>query len=262
LLTSIVRLSKSTHLFLVPLGGDFIELVAPTEAGTTAGKLLEKRGDGGYMVIMQTEDAKTRREYLKKQGLAEVIFTHDDGDVVCTQYHPKGIKGKSTAFLVPSVLTMPGGMMPELDSHAAGPDNPTPLQTRFSPWHACGSEYSAYGPGMRRSEHLALLGCVLRLQPGDADYEGAARQWEELFGVARSRDLLAFTNAKLGFVPGRQGQPGGLVSITVGVYGKDKLHAINGRAKTAGVCAAGRIRMGGVDWNFTLTGHGEGKNRL
>jgi hypothetical protein len=88
--------SRSTHLFLVPLGGDFIELVAPIKDGTTAGKLLEKRGDGGYMIIMQTEDAKTRREYLKKQGMARVIFTHDYGDVVCTQYHPKGIKGKLT----------------------------------------------------------------------------------------------------------------------------------------------------------------------
>jgi hypothetical protein len=157
---------------------------------------------------------------------------------------------------------MAGGMMPELDSHAPGPNNPTPLETRFSPWHACGSDYSAYGRGMRRSRHLALLGCILRLQPGDADHEGAARQWEELFGVARSRDLLAFTNARLGFVPGREGQPGGLASITVGVDGKDKLDAINGRAQTAGVCAAGRIRMVGVEWHLALTGHGEGKSRL
>jgi hypothetical protein len=91
-----VRRSMSTHLFLVPLGGDFIELVAPIEDGTTAGKLVEKRGDGGYMIIMQTEDAKTRREYLQKKGMARVIFTHDHGDVACTQYHPKGIQGTST----------------------------------------------------------------------------------------------------------------------------------------------------------------------
>lgn len=79
----------------VPLGGDLIELVAPFKYGTTAGRLLEKRGDGGYMIIMQTEDAKKRRDYLEKQGLAKVIFTHDHDDVVCTQYHPKGIKGMS-----------------------------------------------------------------------------------------------------------------------------------------------------------------------
>ena len=77
----------------VPLGGDLIELVAPFKDGTTAGRLLEKRGDGGYMIIMQTEDAKTRREHLEMARLAKVIFKHDHDDVVFTQYHPKGIKG-------------------------------------------------------------------------------------------------------------------------------------------------------------------------
>ncbi|KAF2825194.1 hypothetical protein CC86DRAFT_370945 [Ophiobolus disseminans] len=199
------------------------------------------------MAIMQTEDAKKRREYLEKQGLAKVIFKHDHGDVVCTQYHPKGVKG---------------GMMPELDSHTPGPDNAAPLRTRFSPWHACGSDYQAYRSGMQRAGHLGLVGCVLRLQPGDADHEAAARQWEELFGVARSRDLLAFTNARLGFVPGREGQPEGLASITVGVSGRDKLDAIVDRARAAGVWAEGRITMCGVNWHLISTGYGAGKGML
>jgi hypothetical protein len=71
-----------------------IELVAPFKDGTTAGRLLEKRGEGGYMIIMQTEDAKKRREHIKSKGLAKVIFGHEHGDVVCVQYHPKGIKGR------------------------------------------------------------------------------------------------------------------------------------------------------------------------
>jgi hypothetical protein len=78
---------------LVPLGGDLIELVAPCRDGTTAGRLLQKRGEGGYMIIMQTEDAKRRKDHIEEKGLAKVIFGHEDGDVVCVQYHPKGIKG-------------------------------------------------------------------------------------------------------------------------------------------------------------------------
>ena len=152
--------------------------------------------------------------------------------------------------------------MPELDSHAPGPNNPTPVKTRFSPWHACGPDYDMYSPGMQRTEHLTLAGCVLRLQPGDADHEAAARQWEQLFGVARSRDLLAFTNARLGFVPGREGQQEGLISITVGVNGRAKLDAIRERARRAGVYAEGRIIMCGVIWNLVLTGHGAGKGKL
>ena len=46
------------------------------------------------MIIMQTEDAKKRREHIEAKGLSRVIFEHDLGDSVCIQYHPRGIKGK------------------------------------------------------------------------------------------------------------------------------------------------------------------------
>jgi hypothetical protein len=252
---------------LVPLGGDFIELVAPYKEGTTAGRLLEKRGEGGYMIIMQTEDAKKRREHIESNGRAKVIFKHEHGDAVCVQYHPKGIKGRPwtlfcTQHVQPSLLGIAGGMMPELDSLTPGPNNPTPLKSRFSPWHACGSDHKVYYPGMKRSEHLTLEGCVLRLQPGDNDHEAASRQWEEVFGVARSRDLLAFTNARLGFIAGREGQSEGLASITVGVNGRDKIDAIRARAKQAGVSTDGRINMCGAQWNISLTGHGKANGKL
>lgn len=109
---------------------------------------------------------------------------------------------------------------------------------------------------MKRSEHLSIVGCVLRLQPGDYEHEAAARQWEHAFGVARSRDLLAFTNARLGFISGKGGQPEGLISITVGVAGEDDLEAIRKRAREAGVVADGCIIMCGVRWALTLAGHG------
>jgi hypothetical protein len=153
-------------------------------------------------------------------------------------------------------------MMPELDSHAPGPNNPTPLQSRFSPWHANGSDHKVYYPGMKRSEHLSLGGCVLRLQSGDFDHEAAARQWEEIFGIARSRDLLAFTNTRLGFIPGKEGQPEGLVSVTVGVSGRKELDAIIERAKEEGVYVNGAINMCGVRWNLILTSLGEVQGKL
>lgn len=70
-----------------------IEVVSPFKNGTTAGRLLDKRGDGGYMIIMQTEDARRRREYIEAKDLSKVITSHEHGDTVLVQYHPKGIKG-------------------------------------------------------------------------------------------------------------------------------------------------------------------------
>ena len=55
--------------FLMPLGGDIIEVVAPFKDGTTAGRLLDRRGgEGGYMIIMQTMDAEARRSEVERQG--------------------------------------------------------------------------------------------------------------------------------------------------------------------------------------------------
>lgn len=80
--------------FLVAVGGEVIEVVAPTKPGTTAGRLLDRKGDGGYMIIMQTGDAKKRKEFIESKGLAKVIWTHETKDSFAVQYHPKGIPGE------------------------------------------------------------------------------------------------------------------------------------------------------------------------
>ena len=46
---------------LLTVGNQFLEVVVPTEAGTAAGRYLERRdGDGGYMVITQCGDRDAR----------------------------------------------------------------------------------------------------------------------------------------------------------------------------------------------------------
>lgn len=82
-----------THFSTVPLGGELIEVVSPFQEGTTAGRLLQKRGDGGYMIIMQTQDAPKRKKHVLDKGLGKVILEHDGPDSHVVQYHPKGIKG-------------------------------------------------------------------------------------------------------------------------------------------------------------------------
>jgi hypothetical protein len=196
------------------------------------------------MIIMQTEDAKMRRDHIEANSLSKVIWGYEHDDVLCAQYHPNGLQG---------------GVIAELDSHTPTKSNPTPLKDRFSPWHACGPDYAKYSEGMKRTSHLTLEGCVLRLAPGNLGHEAAARQWEEVFGVGRSRDLLAFTNARLGFIRGQEGKFEGLVSVTVGVNGTKELQGILDRASTAGLCGEGWINMCGIKWYFVLTGHGQAK---
>ncbi|KIW76587.1 hypothetical protein Z517_09031 [Fonsecaea pedrosoi CBS 271.37] len=225
--------------FLVAVGGDLIEVCSPFKPNTTVGRLLEKRGDGGYMIIMQTLDAASRRKYIESRNLARVIFHHSHGDVECVQYHPKGIAG---------------GMMPELDSHTPSATNSTPLESPFSPWHACGSDYPKYSAGMRRRAHLKLVRAVLRLAPGQTDVHAAAQQWQDYFGVERRGSELVFTNARLSFVPGVEGSPEGLESITIAVQGKERLDKMLRVVSDEGLCGNGWTNMLGVKWYFELQG--------
>lgn len=230
--------------FLLAIGGEVLEVVSPFKEGTAAGRTLEKRGDGGYMIIMQHADAQARKEYVEKQGLAKVIFSHRLEKSTMVQYHPKGVKG---------------GVIPELDSHDVTDDNPTPLNTRFSPWHACGPDEKSYIEGMKRNSHLSLLGVVCRLAPNDGDGETAATQWEQIFGAPRSRDLVAFTNARLGFIHGEEGKPDGIVSISIGINSDVKRQAVFQRAEERGLFetdgSSRWINMFGIKWYFALTGN-------
>ena len=138
--------------------------------------------------------------------------------------------------------------MPELDSHTPSRDNPEPLTFRFSPWHAAGADYGSYSAAMKRCSDLHLVGAVCRLAPGDTDTEAAARRWEELFGMPRSRDELAFTNARMRFTSGEKGKPEGLESITIAVEGEERMAAILDRARKEGLCGDGWIDVVGVKW--------------
>ncbi|EEH34939.2 hypothetical protein PAAG_05986 [Paracoccidioides lutzii Pb01] len=221
---------------LVGIGGDFIEVVSPTKPNTTAGRLLSKRGDGGYMIIMQTVDARQQRAHIESRDLGKVIYMHEHEDSVCIQYHPKGIRG---------------GVIPELDSYEATPANPTPVTSRFSPWHACGKNYSSYSKGMNNTADLYLTGVTCRLAPGDKDIDAALDQWKATFGIAGNRDYLQFTNVSMRFLPGMEGQSAGLMDITIAVQGEERLKEIFDRARELNVPSGdGWVDMLGVRWRF------------
>ena len=76
-----------------PVGETFLEVVSPKEAGTTAGRLLDKRGgDGGYMVIFQVRDIGPARARLEAVGARTVANADRDG-VHMSHIHPKDIGG-------------------------------------------------------------------------------------------------------------------------------------------------------------------------
>ena len=168
----------------------------------------------------------------------------------CIQYHPS---------------LLPGGVIPELDSHTPSAGNPLPLQTRFSPWHACGQSYTGeagYAAKMKKAGGLWLRGVVLRVNGEGGE---AAEKWRSLFGLQKSRDGggVGFTNCEMGFRETGEGESEGMESVTVGVEGRGVLEGVKERAKKEGVWRdeeGGYMDMLGVKW--FLVSMREGKEQL
>lgn len=76
---------------LLRVGTQFLEVVAPTQAQTAAGRQLARRGgDGGYMVICQA-DTRAEQAALRARAAAlgvRVAFEHDGGAWNIMQLHP------------------------------------------------------------------------------------------------------------------------------------------------------------------------------
>ena len=75
------------------VGESFLEIVAPVTGGTTAGRLLDKRGGaGGYMAIFQVDDIDLARKRIESAGV-RVVWSADLGDISGTHLHPKDVPG-------------------------------------------------------------------------------------------------------------------------------------------------------------------------
>jgi len=75
------------------VGDTFVEVVAPAQPDTTAGRYLERRGgDGGYMAIFQVPDLAAARRRVAGLGV-RVIWTADLADIAGTHLHPRDVPG-------------------------------------------------------------------------------------------------------------------------------------------------------------------------
>jgi hypothetical protein len=100
---------------VLTLGNTFLEVVAPIQEGTTAGRLLDRRGgDGGYMVIVQVADLAEQRQRLL-QTTIRIAWEADQGKARVMHLHPAD---------VPGAIASLDQMEPPQSWHWAGDDWP------------------------------------------------------------------------------------------------------------------------------------------
>jgi glyoxalase-like protein len=75
------------------LGDRFLEVIAPRQPETAAGRWLERHGgDGGYMVLFDIEDLEGARERAERLGV-RVVWRMDLADISGTHLHPADMRG-------------------------------------------------------------------------------------------------------------------------------------------------------------------------
>lgn len=169
------------------VGDTFIEVVAPTEPDTTAGRYLERRGgDGGYMAIFQVPDLAAARRRLAGLGV-RVVWTADLPDMAGTHLHPKDVPGA----IVSLDWAEPAGS-----------------------WRWAGPSWIGRVP-----EHAP--GGVTGLTVEVVDPLAAAQRWAAVLGISAADDgstavvELSDSGQRLRFVPARAGHGEGITAVTI-----------------------------------------------
>jgi hypothetical protein len=191
------------HNALFPIGDRFLEVVSPTEEGTTAGRLLDKRGgDGGYMVIFQTDDLDALRQRLDASGV-RVVFTAQGEGIVGLHLHPKDL----------------GGAIVSIDRS----DEP-------AEWLWAGPEWRAH----RRDDVVTdLVGVEVQVD----DPAATAARWAAVLGRSvTGTDTVEVDDAEIRFVPVTDGRGPGVSAVLLRA-------ADRGRAGTDIELVGTRIRL-------------------
>jgi hypothetical protein len=84
------------------LSDTFLEVVSPIRPGTSAGRLLERRGgDCGYMLMFQVPDLTAARERVRAAGVREVFEVLLD-DIAEVHLHPSDMRGAIVSLSQPT----------------------------------------------------------------------------------------------------------------------------------------------------------------
>jgi hypothetical protein len=177
-----------------PVGTTFLEVVSPKMSGTTAARLLEKRGGaGGYMVILQVDDLAEARARVRDAG-ARVVDQIDKDGAAFTHIHPKDIGG--------AILSL-DHMNPKERWEWGGPHWRDHVRTDVSV-AIVGAELQAEDPSRMATRWAAVLG-----RPAEKTAGGWRIQLDE---------------GEIRFIFARDGRGEGLGGFAVAVRNPDDVH--------------------------------------
>jgi len=185
---------------LFPVGNQFIEVLAPIREGTAGGRYLERRkGDGGYMVILQCDDHAPRKRRVAELGIRKVM-EQDDPGYRLMQLHPRDT----------------GGSFLEIDVQVGGEDI-------NGPWHPAGHNWHA-------AVRTGIVRSIATAEIQSPEHTQLAARWSEIVDLpvkkdANGQSTLHLDNAGIRFVDDTDGRGEGLSGIDIVVADRPRLLA-------------------------------------
>ncbi len=185
---------------LWPVGTKFLEVVAPIEANTAAGRYLDRRGgDGGYMVICQVP-TKAEQDAVRARAAEQGVraaHESDYGKWRLMQLHPGDMR--ATFFEV------------DWDEKAEMEGN----------WEPAG------GGGWESAIRRDVASDILAAEIQSDDPEALAAHWGAVAGLPVERKdgapVVALANAVLRFVKAEDGRGPGLGALDLKVENRARL---------------------------------------
>lgn len=170
---------------VMPVGDTFLEVVSPEREDASAARFLERRGgDGGYMVIVQSDDLEADRLRLKQLGV-RIVWELALDDAATIHAHPRDVGGAILSFDV---------MHPTESWRWAGPSWPEHVRTARATSLAA-VELEARDPPALASRWSEVLDRPAAPGPG-------ADEWE-----------IALDDGRIRVVPERDGRGDGLSCV-------------------------------------------------
>lgn len=181
---------------LFPFGNQFVEVVAPIDANTTAGRYLERRGgEGGYMFITQCDKLAPRRARVESLGI-RIVEEMEKSNFLNIQLHPKDT----------------GGTLFEIDEQL-GED----AQALDSPWYPG-------GPDWKPAQSLERVNGIAAAEIQCEDPAAVAALWSKIAEIPLMNEagnpVMPLDNSTARFVPCADGRPEGLGGIDLSTTDK------------------------------------------
>ena len=173
---------------VMPIGDTFLEVASPMSEDTAAGRWLQRHGgDGGYMVILQSENLEDDRARVTDLGI-RVAWEVTLDDIAAIHVHPRDLGGAILSF-----------------------DQPNPPDS----WRWAGPDWQKT-PAGRRCRQI----CGVELQAPDP--AALARRWSRAFArpaveLAEDAFEIALAPGTIRFVPDTDGRGEGISALQLTV---------------------------------------------